>query len=420
MLRAGALFVAVAISFVIALLISSLIILSFHYKIQNLENLLQKKLERNLQSAMVLLMESSLMTEDQTILDLYGEESDSVKIKKSSWGVFEVANVKSFSGRYSLTRTVFYGYRPNDTLSPALYLADLSRPLTLCGNTRIKGTCYLPKAGVKRGYIEGRGFEGTTLIDGQTKVSKNTLPALDDKIIKKVDLIKKADSLHISVSTTGYKIGNISADSLIHSFEDTTMMVILSSGTISDKYLSGNIILFFSGALVVQPDAQLDNVILLANSIRFKSGFSGNLQAFALDSIVVEENCKLNFPSALGLFKKSYKTQQPYIKFKQGSYLKGVVFTYQPSLITDLQQTLISIESGATVVGQVYADGFADIKGIVKGSVWCNKMLLKTKASVYENHVMNGVIDKTQLSPYYVGTGLIAAGNKKKVIKWID
>ncbi len=418
MLRAGALFVAVTISFVIAVLISLLITLSFQYKIQNRENLLQKKLERNANSAIALLMTDPDAGEEIKTLDLYGEESDSVQIKKYSWGVYDVATVKAFSGRHKLVRAIEYGYKPDETLSSAIYLTDLNRPLNLCGKTKVTGTCYLPEAGVKRGYIEGKSFEGSTLINGATKKSKNALPPLKKEITQKLEKYFEAASF----ASGNYKEMDLSGiDTLINSFLDTTVLIRLSSnGVISNKYLSGNIIIYSNKFISVEGSAKLEDIILIAPATTIRKGFTGNIQAFATDSIIVEENCKLNYPSALGLFKLDHKTQQPFIKIMENSSLTGIAFTSQSELAEDLQQTLIILDKEAILTGQLYADGFADIKGEVRGMVMSTKFLLKTKASVYENHLLDAVIDLSKLSVHYAGSGIIATGKRKKIIKWLE
>ena len=418
MLRAGALFVAVTISFVIAVLSSMLILMAYHYKIQNRENLLQKKLERNVNSALTLLMVESESSEQAKLIDLYGEESDSVQIKNYSWGVFEVATVKAFSGRYSVTKSVEYGYKPDETFSSAIYLADLSRPLNLCGKTKIIGDCYLPESGVKRGYIEGKSFEGTIMINGNVKSSKNTLPALNKEIIKKLSNLFTNEAFGTGLYR---RLDLVGVDTLITSFLDTTVLVALSGNTtIAGKFLSGNIIIYSTSPILIEENSRLEDIILVAPSIKLKKGFRGSIQAFATDSIIVEENCILNYPSALGLIKKDHKTTQPFIKVMKNAILSGIAFTSQSEFVSDLQQTLISIDKDALLIGQLYADGFADIKGEVRGMVWCNKFILKTASSVYENHLLDAVIDRSKLSIHFVGSGIIASGKMKKIIKYTE
>jgi cytoskeletal protein CcmA (bactofilin family) len=274
----------------------------------------------------------------------------------------------------------------------------------------------LPPAGVKRGYIEGKSFEGATLINGVIQNSKNELPPLDKSMIKN---LSDAFALNSFQSGLYKEIVMEGKDTLINSFLDTTILI-RAGRTISNKYLSGNIVVWADSSLVIDQSAKLEDILIFAGSIKIKKGFEGNIQAFARDSIVVEENCKLNYPSALGLFKKDHKTQQPYIRLMKNSEMNGIVFSSQSEFVSDQSQTLVSIDKQALLKGQLYVDGFADIKGEVRGSVWCNKFLLKTPSSIYENHLLDAVIDRSKLSSYYVGSALIAAGKRKKVIKWMN
>lgn len=414
MLRAGALFVAVTISFVIAVLMSLLITLAFNYKIQNKENLLQKRLERNANSAISLLMMDSEGGEGFKLIDLYGEGIDSVLVKRSSWGIYEVASVKAISGRYQLTKTVEYGYQPDETLSAAVYLTDLSSPLSLCGKTKITGTCYLPEAGVKRGYIEGRNFEGADLINGSAKKSKNSLPSLNKEITQKLSGVFNG----LAFQNGGYKEVTLS-DSLVNSFLDTTMLVRVTGDlNLSGKYLAGNIVVYTDQSVNIDVTSKLEDILIFGKAINISKNFNGNFQAFATDSIIVEEGCKLHYPSALGLFKKDHKTQQPFIRLMKNAQLTGVIFTSQSEFVSDQKQTLITIETGSRVEGQIYSDGFAEIRGTVEGMVWCNNFYLNKGA--YTNHLLDAEIDLTKLSKYYAGSGMIASGKKKKIVKWME
>ena len=64
-----------------------------------------------------------------------------------------------------------------------MYLADQNKPLSLTGRTQITGNCYLPKAGVKRAYIEGKSFVGNKLINGTKYNSNKTLPPINKELI---------------------------------------------------------------------------------------------------------------------------------------------------------------------------------------------------------------------------------------------
>jgi hypothetical protein len=419
MIRAGALLVSVVVAFVIALLSSFLILLSYYYKLQSLDSIRYKRLERNAFSAIHYLLTEHVSKESETeVMDLFEEGEDSVAFSHYPWGAYQIAFVKSFSGRIACTKTIMYGYAPQKNFRTAVYLVDQNRPLNLVGKTRLVGNAFLPEAGVTRGYIEGKSFVGKTLVEGQVSKSKNTLPAFDPEVLKR--LSRYLDPKQLSDGEAIHWIHNLERDTLLYSFQDTTALVRLPAyGVLSGKYMAGKIIVYADSVLTVAENARLSDVILVAPKIVFQKGFKGNIQAFATDSILVEENCILQYPSVLGLFKKDHKVRQPYIKLKEYAIVQGFIFTNQSEFVRDQAQTLITLAPNSKVSGQVYADGFLDTKGIVHGSVFCNKFLLKTNSSVYENHLLDAEINFPALSEHYVGTSLLGEQKSKKIIKWL-
>jgi hypothetical protein len=412
MLRGSSLYTVVVLSLVIGLATTALMSVAFFYRSENAKNFLLEKLERNAHSGMALILGGgdSLDFGLEQRFDLFGQETDSVLIKKDHWGLFEYGIAKAFSGQRSSIRAVLFGYKKGND-DAALFLADQSRPLSLCGNTFIKGMCYLPKAGVKRAFIEGESYTGGELVNGSIQTSGNNLPELN-----------KADKERlISVFKSGIT-GNtdtvdVASDTLKRSFQEGTL-ILNSDSLLRNKCYSGNIILFSKKVIVVDPSCSLNDVLIFASSVIIKDGFKGSLQAFAKDSLIVGDNCDLRYPSGIGLIKMDVKTKQPFVLVGENTKIKGIVFSTQD--YSDIQQTKISIGKGTVVTGQVYAEGFLELQGSVYGNVACNKFTLKTPGSVYENHLLNATIDSSKLPDYYVGSSLIYADNKKEIAKCLE
>ena len=81
----------------------------------------------------------------------------------------------------------------------------------------------------------------------------------------------------------------------------------------------------------------------------------------------------------------------------------------------------ISIEKNAVVYGSVYSTELVDLKATVIGSVTCAKFVLKTNSAVYENHLMNAVIDRTKRNEAYVGSLLSnSESGIKSVVQWLE
>jgi hypothetical protein len=415
MFRANALFIVLVISLLVALISSSLILVSYHYSTFHYQTRLYKKLLSNARSGInyMLAEEGDLNLNEERIIDLFGKENDSVALKRMNWGVFDLAVVRAFSGNQQVIKILEYGYKPDAESKSAIYLADLNRPLALCGNTLIRGTCYLPESGVKRDYVEGQSFMGDKLIHGETKKSANRLPELKKDITEK--LLQLLDN---KISSEDFvQLEEYERDTIRHSFVQKTLLL-KQTTQLSIKNLYGNILITSDTILKISRDAYLEDVIIAARAVEIEPGFKGKLQIFVVDSALVGEDVELTYPSVIGLFKKDFKVTQPFIKMAKGAKINGILFASQS--VFDLKQTLISVEKDAFIHGQIYVDGYADIQGKVHGSVFCNKFRLKTPSSLYENYLLNTTIDVTKLSPHFIGSGLLASEKKKRVIKWLN
>ena len=107
------------------------------------------------------------------------------------------------------------------------------------------------------------------------------------------------------------------------------------------------------------------------------------------------------------------------IILNENDTISGNLFAYKKQNDV-LKQAGLVISEKSVVYGHIYSNGYVDLKGTVDGSLMCNKIVLKTASSVYENHLLNAVIDATRLSKYYVGINLVDESNVKKVVKWLN
>lgn len=418
MVRANALFIVIVISLVMGILCSSLIGIAYYQRLQVQKNQLFKKLENDASSGLnvVLADRQERFSSTETTLDLFGDGTDSVSLKKTPWGVYEVAVVNAFSHNHHRVKSVLIGSDLDEKGKSAIYLSDQNSQLALAGNTVIKGTCYLPEAGVKRAYIEGVSFSGSNLINGTTLRSEFMLPPLNDKVLKPlISHFETGGDLQSEATVTA----PLNQDTMQQSFFDPSIRLNAASvQRLTQKVLEGNIVLVSDKPLEIDSSCKIDNIIVVAPAVVFHEGFRGSLQVFCTDSIIVRDQVFLKYPSVLGLIKTSVKVKQPVIMVGQKAVIKGVVFTY--CHIPDLEKTIIRLGKESRVEGQVYSDGGVDLQGTVYGNITCSRFTLRTPSSIYENHILNGVIDSGKLSEYYVGSSLVYSKNNKKVVKWLE
>lgn len=415
--KAGALFLVIVVALVISILTSALVLLAYSNRLYAIQCRQTNRLHTNADSGINLLLSDSYSLDYNTVkkVDLFGEENDSVSLKKIHWGLFEVGVSKAFSDNKSVAKIIQFGYNPDTLSNAAIYLVDQGRPLSVSGNTIINGNAYLPEAGIKRAYIEGSSFSGDQLINGIINKSSNKLPALNKPILDRLlTYFQPGQSYKESCIVEN----DLPKDTLIRSYADTTLLVqFLGPKEISSETIKGNIILYSDTIIIIDASSHLNDIVVYASSVIVKSGFKGNLQIFSMDSIIIEPNCQLDYPSALGILKMDYKTTQPFIRVGNNSTIKGILFTYQNA--SDLKQTRITLMQSSLLEGEAYVDGFFEADGTINGSVTCSKFLLNTPSAVYENYLLNAVIDITKRSKYYVGSGMINTGSEKELVKWL-
>lgn len=378
-----------------------------------------QKLQLNAISGLntLLVDQPSVQLNEKKIVDLFGEEQDSVQLERKSWGGFEICSSSAFfrSDKFSKTAlTGFDFFKNNET---ALYISDLGRPLSLCGRTIIKGTCFLPEAGVKRAYIEGQSFVGEKLIDGPVKKSNNKLPPLNEDLLKNIKSLMEnpfieTDSL-VDLSKTELE------GTWINSFAERVIILYSAEKIeLNNQKLSGNIILLSKQQINISSQTELNDILVIAPCVLIEDDFTGSLQVFASDSIRIGKNCRLNYPSVAGVLQSDLSAPTSFLSISEGSIVEGILFASSPGEHPQGNQ-LIEIQKNAEIKGQVFSSGVVDLKGSVYGNVFCSKFLLKTPSSIYENHLFNATVDYSKLSPYFVGIGLVRQSDHKKVVKWM-
>jgi len=420
MIKASSLFYAIVISIIIAIVSSSFILFAYTSRIEFDNQELRQRLNLNAQSGLNLLMSTqSLVQPNQSvIIDLYGNKEDSVFLERKLWGAFEVIRSTAIFHQQKIERIAQIGFPRDSTDLYSIYLMDEGKPLALCGQTKITGPVYLPKSGIQRAYIEGQSYNDTRFIYGETKISKNELPPFNPDLLKHVKQLLKEKRATDSDSVLEMKRPFV-GDSVYNSFKNNTL-ILKQYGPIriSNSVYSGNVIIVSDTLIIVKADAILKDVILVAPKIFFEKNFKGQLQAYASDSIVVKEEVSFAYPSVLGIA-TDISSSKCAILFSEKDTLIGNIFAHQ--VMTDAyKRTGIRLAEKSLVVGQLYSNGYVEVKGNIHGSVMCADFLLQTPSSVYENHLLNVGIDQGALPNYFTGINLVKEFPVKHIVKWLD
>lgn len=420
-LKSGALQFTVFVAVLIALLLSALILYAYTFIYMKEQS---KGAIENIQLSNIgfsYLLEQQELITDTISVDFTENELQTIKVNLSPWGIFQKAFVVSQFRKKIFKKVAIIGSLINSEEDPTLFLQETHNPLTVVGNTTIKGNIYLPAQGVKSGYIAGNSYYGTELVYGDVKKSTLTIPKLHSSIIESVLFYQKKYKLlnaedYINLETN---------ERIALSFKEKTKGA-FSTKTIvlENKNVVGNIIIKSDTLIRIKNTAFLKDIILIAPNIEIEDGVVGNFQAIASQRITVGKKCKLNYPTALVLYQDNNGVSnvvtsnifENKIFIDSGSIIRGSVLYSQTKEIPDFQ-TQIVLEKEAQVKGQVYCNGNFELRGTVSGSVYTKQFLANQAGSIFVNHIYEGVIENQTIPVIFGGT--ILENKPKTIMKWL-
>ncbi|MBS1509229.1 MAG: hypothetical protein JST86_00195 [Bacteroidetes bacterium] len=375
-----------------------------------------ERLEQNLQSATNLVIGDTLHFngEDSLQFDLFEEGNDSVSIKKELWGIFNVVEITSHDRNKRSHKNFFYGTELNDTLNACLFLVDHHRPLQISGSTRLTGNAYIPGANIKPGYIDGKGYDGKELVGGNILKSDTIFPSENKHMLAKLyDVFKITHNKDFQKANE-----KPLEDSIYNSFEnDIQYYYINRLNPFISKSIKGKAVLFSDSVIHISRNTAIEDAIIIAPEIDVDDHFEGSAQLIASRIIKIGKHCTLNYPSAVILLKDSASKTQGTIDVGDSTTISG--FLFANAFKKDQFKNIVTLQKGSVFEGIVYVHGFLQPAGDIHGTVITDYFLYRSVIATYENSLVDAVIDRTKLSPYFIGTTLVKMPGKLKVIKWL-
>lgn len=416
--QGGAIYYAVFIGFVMCLVA---VLFLFTAKVHNQYAdyyIMQDRLKDNVASALRrLLTEPSLVSyNSESLLDVFGDGEDSVKVTKTYRGAYRLLHITASwrnisEEKYYLTGTDFEKGEPI-----ALYLPEKNNYLSVSGSTQIRGNAYLPKLGIRETNIEGSGFTPDKLLDGEKKRSSRALPLPDSVFTTYLDRMingRFGEGEETVLYETALQKGQ-----LYNPFSNKALCLYSGNNILVDNglRLSGNIIIYSPKQIVIQGGAMLEDILFFAPSIIIKEGFKGSIQVFAADSLVLEKGVRLLYPSYAGLYNTALNNCT--VSIGHGAKVEGGLFVYQKGKAA--KEPYLLLDEGSKVAGQVYCTGNIEMKGQVKGCVYANGFYLKTPSAFYENHLLNATIDIKSLPTLFAGLDASREKEKLKLVQCLE
>ena len=144
------------------------------------------------------------------------------------------------------------------------------------------------------------------------------------------------------------------------------------------------------------------------------------MQIIASDSILVEENCFLKYPSSLIVVKKDKTLNDGMgtIYLSKNCKVQGAVICISGEK-AETPYVFLSVDNECEIYGLVYSAGYAGLQGKIFGNVFAQKLLLKTTSAVYENHLLNCGIDSRKYSSTIVIPAIFEKHTLNRCVKWL-
>lgn len=338
---------------------------------------------------------------------LFGSKADSFYVQTMEWGIYRLLHTKAKHGIAQDEKICLVGMKPTENLQAAIFLNDNNKPLKIVGKTKIAGTVYLPQSGLQVGNIGNRTFEGDSLIRGKIKKSKSETLNVSYKNIaanfSELIALASSSATQNKGNTAPFYIQNY----IYNSGMRITGKIAPYSRITSSQYLE------------ISKETNANLCVFYAPYIRIKSGFKGNIQVFATDSVIVEEGVTLDYPSAIVLSGIT-ESAKGYLKIHANSQIEGAVIN-DTHILQKINTTdnYTFIDFNSRISGHIITNGKLELKGKVGGFVAVNEFQVVTPAAVYINHLLDAEIDYRKLSPLFT-TGTYVANNPNyQVITWL-
>ncbi|MBK9274180.1 MAG: hypothetical protein IPM49_06540 [Flavobacteriales bacterium] len=385
-------FYAVTVALLIGSVSSSIILLDHH---QNLRasRVLAREHARDL--ALAALYTAPTLTAGEPSwrgwLDPFRTGQRSVEVQVEPWGLFEAVSATATHADRTVKATGLRG-RYLDTTS-TLRIDRRAGLLHMCGDARVRGRAYLPRTEVRRGHIAGRPFTGHRLIDATVHLSAAHPAAAFNT------------SMHERVRHVMVHLGRTTADP------------VTASGHLNDPGLAQQVVIVSRDTLVIGPACALRNAIIRAPFIRLLGGVRGSVQCFADRGIRVDSAAVLEFPSALCTVRGPQDARVAPIVIASGAQVQGTVLALDAS-IRGKAEPIVVLEHGAVLDGELFAQGAADVRGMVHGRVIVGSLSVRTDGSLFGDHLLDGEIGPARTT--LVSAGTLEADREPSLLTWSE
>lgn len=419
--KAGALQLTMFVTVVVALILSSFILLVHTHKQFNVQTDFVIETVDNANYGISYALNNPLKLNESIEVNLKDEDYKTLTLKKDYWGLFEKITSSSSIKNKTFQKVALIGTAQPENKRTALFLEEHNKPLVVVGNTKIQGTSYIPKKGIRAGNISGHSYYGSQLLYGQSKLSKK-LPELNTEVLNH---IKSIHNITDKIEPNQYIDIDLEKTSVNSFSEPLRALLSIDEIMLKNVSLAGHIVVKSNTKITVDASAKLRDVLLIAPVIEIKENVTGSFQAFATKSITIGKHCSLNYPTALVLNTSEKITNSEsvvntnelnQILIGNNSIINGAIL-YLGKPKSNNYKPHVVLEENATVKGEILCYANLELRGSVFGSVYTSNFVASQSGSIYQNHIYNAQIIIDELPLEYIG--LPFKNTNKDILKWL-
>lgn len=257
----------------------------------------------------------------------------------------------------------------------ALWLCDRNRALSLSGRTEISGKIFIPLNGINYTEIDGEYYQGDEIPYAQLGVADAELPPIDSSNLIFLANLKESRAMAIDLPAI---------TDTYHGFQMPTSFYELTENK-DNIFLRGNVILF-AEELKISVSSKINEVIIFARKVTIEEGFTGSMQIFCSDTVLINEHVTLQYPS--GIFVDA-EIDRPYVSLSDHSEINGYVIIKGKIRDEELLFPAYRQSEKSLLRGLLYVDGTTNIRGELSGAVYLKDCFFTSNQNVYAGALYN-------------------------------
>lgn len=217
--------------------------------------------------------------------------------------------------------------------------------------------------------IDGEHYQGKKISPAHLKLAGQSLPPIDSLSTLFMEDLKESYSFSVKLPESFIAY---------HSFSDPTSFYTADRES-RKLLLKGNTVLF-ADELVISASSEINEAIIIARKVIIEEGFTGSMQLFCTDTVLVEKNVTLMYPS--GIYVEA-KIDSPVVSLSGNSEINGYVIIL--GRIQDEELLFPSyIQSETSILrGLLYVDGTTNIRGKIYGAIYVKDCFYTSNGNVY-------------------------------------